>query len=1105
MEHRLIMDRFFYNNYYKYFLWNNGLLEHFFKNGKGEILLHIDRHLLEEIGKTKGIETDDYKEDFISCVEHFCAHYNRYVCVKRDPNGDNVCGYSDCKYYSSIFCLKNKRRSDVLAVANHIYSKDIKYFDRYEAIDGSIKIRVSEEKKALMHAMPFFAIVIYVILKFDNGETQEWANVGDTISASSRTFIPELWELINQYNNRFDKDASVYDRSNSEYGDYAGRILYHLPLSASTRNKIQDAIYKSSVWKLIDSKTFLEIIGIIMNSLKKDVKANEELRDILLKCYSANDYKGISARKVQSVIDDFDIDVYESKIAERKQSADYSQTIVSGEFALGVFFPNDDEGTENSIVLLTTVQQSVNEKGYEIKEGKSGTLAGYNTSFVKIDKQANIELKDYVLKTNKYSILPLRTDDVIFFYEYDDSLFIQTREIKPSKSYIIAVRKGIEPDFEKWCAGNNNTMTRWPNEDTRELFGNDWTIYYTENRLNGQYYKKDETKASELQESSAIVMKGGIKKSNGAYFINALPYFEIPAKIIPEQIKVFLNLNGVYDENKYIYGVVDNKIIIDIKEMPIDSSEVAYVDICLEHNGNDYCYSINVCGQSIFYNPLYTYKYNKFGVLTNDKNDCSFYGNHIDKKYQTEKIQGIFQINKEDFSHISDDLYFTNLLAACCYNSEYSEITHAKFRKCVSYAATRLNIDIQKEGFISNTKRLFGKAGIVHFDYSTSKCQAIPPSFMRVPFSVHQTTGSQLLMLGGCYTRSFIADLIDFCNDHNVSIFSINGKRHSDEEKLLPPIILVGHNFSPSEFSNEYNQQCDILDDNDFALSLLNMVPTYNEICSQFHFEHNDSHEFLPRLEPSSEPLLPRIRSMRSTSTQRVRYIEKANNVFAEIKNGMTAWASMYCHHEMSTPMVIMQRDYSVYLPTTLLLPNYIERALYLMNLGLPETRKVFVCGDSGDTYYSLLNQYKLHNETRCNVLANKLTGSENYATNNLARKGVQTKHKMEFYISALNGGKYREMYMILRDHSSTDILAVAHRHRVYLNCQGTFFRVDAKNVNEVMTFLIQDRWVFGNERKSIGYSKGGGLSFESVFRLTDETLKLPNLTNFNNEPIQIL
>lgn len=1098
------MDSFFYNNYYKYFLWNNGLLEHFFKEGKSEILFHVDRQLLEEIGKLKGIETDDYKEDFISSVEHFCVHYNRYVCTKREPNGDNVCSHSDCKYYSNIFCLKNNRRSDVLAVANHIYTKDIKYFDRYEAEDGSIKIRISEDRKALVHAMPYFAIVIYVILKFDNGDTQEWANVGDSISAGSRTFIPELWDLINQHNNRFDKDASVYDRSNSEYGDYAGRILYHLPLSASTRNKIQDAIYKSSAWKLIDSKTFLEIIGLIMNSLK-DVRANEELRNILLKCYSANDYKGISARKVQAVIDDFDIDAYESKIAERRQVSEYNQTIVSGEFALGIYFPNDDEGTENSIVLLTTVQQSVNEKGFDIKEGKSGTLAGYNTSFVKINKQTNIELKDYALKTNKYNIVPLSTEDVIFFYEYDDSLFIQTKEIKPSKSYIIAVRKGIEYDFEKWCANNNNSVEQWPNEDTRDLFGSDWTIYFTENRLNGQYYKKDEAKTIEQQGSSVIVMKGGIKKSNGAYFINALPYFEIPTTIKPDEIQVFLNLNGVYDEDKYTYGVIDNKIILDIKEMPIGSSEVAYVDICLEYKGNDYCYSINVCGQSICYNPLYTYKYNQFGILTNADNEYSLSGNHIDKKYQSERIQGLFQINKEDFSHITDDLYFINLLAACCYDSESSEITHAKFRKCVSYAATRLNIDIQKDGFISNTKRLLGKAGIMHLDYSTSKCQAIAPSFMRVPFSLHLASGSQLLMLGGCYTRSFIADLIDYCNDHNVRIFSINGKRQSDEERLLPPIILVGHNFSPSDFSKEYNQQCDILVDNDFALSLLNMVPTYNEISSQFHFEQNDSYEFLPRLEPTSVTSLPRIRSMRSTSTQRVRYIEKANNVFAEIKNGMTAWASVYCHHEQNTPMVITQRDYSVYLPTTLLLPNYIERALYLMNLGLPVTRKVFVCGASTDSYYSLLNQYKLHNETRCNVLANKLAAIENSNTNNLARKGVQTRHKMEFYKSALNGGKYREMYMILRDHNSTDILAVAHRHKVYLNCQGSFIKIDVNNVNVAMTFLIQDRWMFGNGRKSIGYSKGGGQSFETVFRLTDESIELPDFTKFIKETILII
>ena len=1090
------MDRFFYNNYYEYFLWNKGLIEHFFKKGKSEILLHIDKRLLEEIGKSKGIEADDYQNEFISSVENFCAYYNRYICIKNDPNGDNVCKYSDCRYYSSIFCLKNNRRSDVLAVANHIYSKNIKYFDKYEDDEGSIKIHVSENNKPLVHNMPFFAIIIYVILKFDNGKTQEWNNVGQNISLISRTFIPELWEKINLFDNRFDKDASVYDHSNSEYGDYAGRILYHLPLSASTRNKIQDAIYKSSIWKLVDSKSFVDIIGLIINSLK-DIDANKELKNILLNCCSSNDYKGISARKIQSVIDNFDIDAYESKLAQRRETGDYQETIVSGEFALGVYIPNNEEQT-NSIVLLTTVQQYVDEGGFCISEGKSGTLAGYNTSFVKLQNQSEkIELKDYALKKNCYHITPLPTENVIFFYEYDDSLFIQTRTIKPAKSYIIAVRNGSESVFNQWCIDNRNTLVQWPNEDTRDLFGENWTIFYTENKLNGQYYQNVATN-SERQESSTIIMKGGIKKSNGCYFINALPYFEIPTIYNPEDIKVFMNLNGGDREDIFTYKVIDNRIILDIKEMPIGSSEIAYMDIRLEHNGNtNYCYSIDVCGQSIIYDPSYAYRFDQFGTKT--ENDHSYYGNHVDIKYQSANVRGLFQINKEDFNSISDDLYFTNLLAACCYDSKYSEIAHAKFRKCISYAATRLNIDIQQEGFISNTKRILSKAGLLHIDYSTGKCQAIAPSFMRVPFSLYQTQGSQLLMLGGCYTRAFVADLIKYCDGHQVNMFCIKNKSQKDEEKLLPPIILLGHNFSPSDFSKESGQQCDVLDNHDFALSLLNMIPSYNDIYSKFQFKVGSSNF---KLEPATTVAIPRIRSMRSNGTHKTWYIEKANNKFAKIEQGMLPWASIICHHEMNAPMVIKQNDYSVYLPITLLLPNYVDRALYLMNLGLPETQKVFVCGTPGNTYYTLMNQYKLHDKERCDLLASKISNNNS----NLVRDVVRTTHRMEFYKSNFIGSKYRDMYMILKDcNSSDDILAVAHKHKVYLNRQGQFYRLDTRTVNEAMSFLIQNRWKFEPKGASIGYTKNGGLTFESVFTLTDEVIKLPDLSQFNKEDIQII
>ena len=1095
------MDRFFYKYYYEYFLWNNGLIEHFFKKGKSEILLHIDKQLLEEIGKSKGIEADDYQNEFISSVKNFCAYYNRFICRKYTLDLQKGCKFSDdSKKCSDIFCQKNYKDCNVLEVANHIYSNEIKYYDKYEDKNGNRTIRFSENEKPLVHDMPFFAIVIYVILKFDNGKTQEWDNVGKDISPKSRAFIPILWKAINDFDRRFDKDASKYNRDNPDYGDYAGRILYHLPLSASTRNKIQDAIYKSSIWKLVDSKSFVDIIGLIINSLK-DIKANEELKNILLSCYSSNDYKGISARKIQSVIDDFDIDVYESNLAQRKDTKDYKETIVNGEFALGVYIPNNEEQT-NSIVLLTTVQQYVNEGGFCINEGKSGTLAGYNTSFVKLQNQSEeIELKDYALKKNYYHITPLPTENAIFFYEYDDSLFIQTRTIKPAKSYIIAVRNGSESVFNQWCIDNRNTLVQWSNEDTRDLFGENWTIFYTENKLNGQYYQNVATN-SERQESSTIIMKGGIKKSNGCYFINALPYFEIPTIYNPEDIKVFMNLNGGDREDIFTYKVIDNRIILDIKEMPIGSSEIAYMDIRLEHNGNtNYCYSIDVCGQSIIYDPSYAYRFDQFGTKT--ENDHTYYGNHVDIKYQSANVRGLFQINKEDFNSISDDLYFTNLLAACCYDSKYSEIAHAKFRKCISYAATRLNINIQQKEFISNTKRILSKAGLLHIDYSTGKCQAIAPSFMRVPFSLYQTQGSQLLMLGGCYTRAFVADLTKYCDGHQVNMFCIKNKSQKDEEKLLPPIILLGPNFSPSEFSKESGQQCDVLDNHDFALSLLNIIPSYsyNDIYSKFQFNVGSSN-FISQLEPATTVAIPRIRSMRSTGTHKTWYIEKANNKFAKIEQGMLPWASIICHHKMNAPMVIKQIDYSVYLPDTLLLPNYVARALYLMNLGLPETQKVFVCGTPGNTYYTLMNQYKLHDQDRCNILASKMSNNHS----NLVRDAVQTTHRMEFYISPFNGRQYQEIYMILKDRQGADdILAVAHKHKVYLNRQGQFYRLDTRTVNEAMSFLIQDGWVFGSGRKSIGYSKDGGLTFESVFTLTDEVIELPDLSQFHKEDIQII
>lgn len=1104
------MDTLFYKNYYKYFLWNNGLIDHFFSKGDKEILLHIDHYLLKEIGQKAGIVAEDYEKDFLLCVESFCANYNNYVCPQNNPNGDNYCPFSDCKYHSNSFCLKSSKRKDVLLVANHIYSKGIKYYKKYTNESGDIKIRLTDEKKAEIHELPFFAIVVYVILRFDNGKTQEWVNVGKDITAQSRTYIKELWKIINSYDDRFDQNASVYDRTNSEYEDYAGRILYHLPLSATTRNKIQDAIYKSSSWKLVSTKSFWEIVGHILHSLK-DIRANNELNEILLNCYSSSDYKGISARKVQSVIDDFDIDKYEQELAQRRASNDYNHTIISGSFALGIRFPEDNSNNDAAIVLLTTVQQSIAEGDFIIKEGQSGTLAGYNTSFVKINNSIFAELKDYSLRKKNYNIVSLPCENVIFFYEYDQNLYIQTRDIKPAKSYIVAVRNDYNESFKEWCSCNNNSLEQWPIEDTQELFGCNWTIYYSEDRLNGQYYDKGLDQIERKNESTTIVKKGGIFKNNSdIYFINALPYFEVPEIYDINAIKIYINLNGIWFGNdNYRQFLRGRNIIIDILKMPKNSDDIAVMDICLECDSKTrFTYSIRVCGQRIDYDSDGFYKYNRFGVISSDQNSIAYFGNNIKTGYQYRNVTGLFQISKERIDMISDDLYLTNLLAACCYDSATSEISHDKFRKCISYAATRLNVDIQRDGFIRNVKNLLVQAGIVNINYADkNKCQALPPSFMKVPFSssVYQTSGSQMMMLCGCYTRSFIADLFDYCIDNKIDLYAVRNDNQKDEESMLPPIILIGPKFDPSDFRSKYSQKCDILNDYDFALSLISIIPRFNDIKSKFVFRHNDSHQFLSKLDESSTDVLPRIRTM-SDAHHKNFYIERSGYMFAEVQNGYLPWASMFCNFEITSPFVFVKGDNSVLIPTSLLLPNYVQRALYLMNLGLPKQAKVFVRGNKKNDYYSLMNEYKLSSRERCLTLCSKITGDRECHGNSVIYRDIKhTNYKMEFWVAKLNGDKRRKKYLVLFDKTQNNgIFAIAYEYKVYLKCNGSFNQIDSDSMNEVLCFLIEKNWQFDKGYRSIGISKNFGDEFEKVFNISSKSIEIPDRRKYIINNIQI-
>lgn len=1092
------MGNTFYNEYMHYFLWNSALVSHFFdeNRSKEQILLYVDEVILERIGKKKGIKAENYKNDFMNAVRCFCDNYNKYVCPKLEPNRELACSQNDCKYYTRTYCLKKEDRHNVLSVANHIYSKGIKYWDKTIDSEGKIRITI-DGGKAIECKLPFLGIIIYLLILFDKGEIQQWSNTGSETTASTRPYIKELWDLLGQYDSRFDSESSVFEKT--DRGDYAGRIKYHLPLSASISQKIHDAIYKSSSWKLIGLVPFVELISRIQRSIK-DNNTNEIINSIITLKFSNRDdeHNNVSLRKLQSVIEDFNIDKYMTELKDREYKPEYKKTDITGEFALGLYYPEDNSGEENSVVLLTTVQQQIEQNEYFIAEGDSGTFAGYNTNFVKVNGSEAVSIKEYSITKKGYSIKPILVEDVVFFYKHDDGLYIQTRRIIPSGAYVIAVKEGVEERFEEWCQHNNNNPIKL--SDTEELYGKGWTIYYNDRSLNGQYYV-DKVVNEQLSSANLISVGGGIKNYNGHYFVNALPYFEIPALYDSRSLEILISINGKLFEN-YELITSSGTTIIDIKSTPVLTGATSYCDISIyEKNTLLFHTDIEITGQSISYDPLSLYRYDKFGNLC-DKNDACFYGNTVINKSRV--IVGASRPEVSILTEITEDFYFTNLLAACCYNAENAEIGHDKFRKCVNYASTRLGIDTQQAGFIRNVKRICARAGIISIDYARTKYQAIPPSFSKCPYSMGRASNHQMYLLSGCYTKVFLADLLYFCAETKTNVYVLNQVRNRNEvEKFLPPVVLLDSTFVSQTFKEKYNHQFDVIENYDMAYALLDLAPDVNYISKQFKYISED--ESVLCLEPSKTTQLPRVRKDKGVHHQHW-YLESAEGKFALIDKAMLPWASIYAMRCNNKPIVIV-RNNNILITRDVLLPIYVQRALYMMNLGLPTIEKVFICNNRGnDGYYSLMDNYNMGsgNEDRSKLLSEKLTGGPINSTP-LSRTYIRTKYRMSFWKSRNIGKKNTERYLVLYSEINQP-MAIAYEDSVYLKCNEKFKKLSCRSINEGLSYLITERnWRFGNAYSSIGCYSQGGLAYVPKYNFLAVNIEEPQEENFIIEEITIV
>jgi hypothetical protein len=110
----------------------------------------------------------------------------------------------------------------------------------------------------------------------------------------------------------------------------------------------------------------------------------------------------------------------------------------------------------------------------------------------------------------------------------------------------------------------------------------------------------------------------------------------------------------------------------------------------------------------------------------------------------------------------------------------------------------------------------------------------------------------------------------------------------------------------------------------------------------------------------------------------------------------------------------------------------------------------------------------------------------------------------MWLWINKFNGQKYYKRYLILCENQN-DILAIAYKDSVFVNCNGRYRKIMAENVNDIMTFLIAENWKFLNNSTAIGYSHDGGVHYRLIYEIGNEELIVPDKDNLEITPIEII
>lgn len=1061
--------------YQQYFKWNEALVQHYFARGQAMILLYVDEELLEEIGTRAGITCHagrSFREDFYFSVERFCKSYTHYV--HGGPLGNN---HPPCKDYLSV-------ANDIITYEERNRRVFIFYPQRIDYIG-------TRTEYGAPYTLPFFSIIIYMLLHFDgpNVERWQWDNLPDHVAPDwqSREYIQSLWNELHKYNNGFDKKASVFAPRNDNRQDHIGKVMYHLPLSPSSRRIIEDALYQSNSWQLKDRISFYEMAVRIQGSVADNYVTNE-INDII----RGNPVK---QRKLQAIIEGFDISEYLKKLQERRDgnAAAPANPKIQGEFVLCINIPDDEDPY---IGLRTTINQAVDADGYQIKEGTDLTIAGLNRYPVKYNGVDRVDIGKYRIgrrRNGTLRIIKSECDDPIFFYEYDEYLYIQTEDTMMNRPYIVMVRDNNIDGFEQWCNGHGTI----PNNADAEL-QQGWKLYYCNRGWDSQYYPQN-VQADNANAVQSFELRGGMGDRRDRYYINALPYIKIPQQYIGrvDEIQLHFGVNGkLLGDESFTKTIVGDNIILDINAV---NADVPYCDLTVEIDRQQTHFDFDLSVPTIHYEDENLLRYDRFGRRLGDDDDWANYGNYISDGYRIAlpnqyvwgQIEGAREINT-----IDGTMYLVNLIADHCSVSKKFSISNEEFKRCVEYASRRLGLDLNQDDLVKKCKKVLVEAGIAN--YAEGGLQAIPPTFTKVPGSVI-VGGQHLIMLSGCYNRKFMSDLLQFCEGTKVRVYAIaNNQNHEDDfNRFIPPIVLIDGGFWIDEFREQYGHKFDRELDYDFALSLLKSAADLN--VDTFHFAPGTQ----DGLEATEEQSIPRIRHDANPDYCKHWYIEKANNQLAPIDKSMLGWASLYCARERNNGenVFVWKSGRCVYISSKVTLPTPIKRALFLMTPGLPEDCKAFVCNKEDIGLYLKVRKYSLHTDDRLNLLITKVTGDNVDNPVHFIDRIQNGDVRIELW-RLINRFQSNRPKNLLVFYDNNNPLAFGNLKEVYFNVRGTFRKVDV-GINELFSFLIQNnRWQLNGNVIAVGQNDNQG---RFVINGNAANRDFPNRDEYVIESLEIL